>query len=86
MDVVGKAVEQGAGEALTAEDVGPFVEGQIPGDESRAALVALREDFEKKFCARLGKRDEAELVDDEQHQWALCPAEAARPGSHGRWR
>jgi len=47
MDVVGEAVEQGAGEALAAEDVGPFVEGEIAGDEGGSALVALREDFER---------------------------------------
>jgi hypothetical protein len=34
-------VEQGAGEAFGAEDFGPFLEGQVRGDQSRAALVAL---------------------------------------------
>jgi hypothetical protein len=66
VDVVGESVEQGAGEALAAEDVGPFVEGEVAGDEGRAALVALREDFEEEFCSGLRQRDEAEFVDDEQ--------------------
>ena len=41
VDVVGEAVEQGAGQPLTAEDLGPFVEWQIAGHQRGAALVAL---------------------------------------------
>ena len=32
-DVVGQPVEQCAGEALGAEGLGPFIEGQIAGDQ-----------------------------------------------------
>ena len=63
--MVGKAVEQSAGEAQAAEDLRPFVEGLVAGDERRAALVALREDFEEEFGTSLGQRDESEFVDDE---------------------
>ncbi len=31
LDVMGGAIEQGAGEALGAKDLGPFLEGQIAG-------------------------------------------------------
>ena len=41
MDVVGETVEQGAGQPLAAEDLGPFVEWQIAGHQRGAALVAL---------------------------------------------
>jgi len=41
VDVVGDAVEQGAGEPLGAEDLGPFVERQVAGDERRGAFVTL---------------------------------------------
>ena len=41
VDVVGQPVEQRAGEALGAEGLGPFVEGQVAGDQGGAALVAL---------------------------------------------
>jgi hypothetical protein len=36
-DVVGHAVEQGAGEPLASKGFCPFVEGQIAGDQRRAA-------------------------------------------------
>ncbi len=41
VDVMGQAVEERAGEALRSEDLGPFIEGQVGGDESCATLVAL---------------------------------------------
>src|SRR5215210_2007570 len=41
MDVVGEPVEQGARQALGAEHRRPLVEGQVAGDQGRAALVAL---------------------------------------------
>jgi hypothetical protein len=41
VDVVGEPVEQGARQALGAEHRRPLVEGQIAGDQGRAALVAL---------------------------------------------
>ena len=47
VDVVGKPVQQGAGEPLGAEDLGPFVEGQVAGHQDRGAFVALAEDFEE---------------------------------------
>ncbi len=34
MDVMGQAIEERAGEAFRSEDLGPFVEGQVGGDES----------------------------------------------------
>ena len=66
MDVVGQAVEQGAGEALADEDLGPFVEGQVAGDQGGSALMALREDLEEEFRAGLGQRDEAEFIADQE--------------------
>ena len=41
VDVVGDAIEQCAGEALGAEDLGPFVKGQIACDQRRRTLIAL---------------------------------------------
>ena len=43
MYVVGEAIEQRAGEALGAEHTGPLIEGQVAGDDDRAALIALSE-------------------------------------------
>ena len=60
---MGEAVEESAGEALGAEHLGPFVEGQIGGDQGRAPLVALAEHLEQELGAGLGQRHEAEFVD-----------------------
>jgi len=39
--VVGQPVEECAGEALRSEGLGPFVEGQIAGNQDRPLLIAL---------------------------------------------
>ena len=49
VDVVGEPVQQRAGEALRAEDFGPFVERQVGGHHDGTALVALAEDLEEQF-------------------------------------
>jgi len=41
MDVMGSAVEQSAGEPFGAEDLGPFLEGQVAGHQRGCAFVAL---------------------------------------------
>ncbi len=51
VNVVSKAIEQRAGQALGGEDAGPLVEGQVAGDDNRAALVALAEDLEQQLGA-----------------------------------
>ena len=43
VDVVGETVEHGPGEALGTEDLGPFIERQVAGDDDRPALVTLAE-------------------------------------------
>ena len=60
-----EAVQQGAGQSLGAEDLGPLVEGQVRGDQDRPSLVSVAEDLEEELRAGLGERDEAQLVDDE---------------------
>lgn len=42
------------------------MEGQVRGDQGGGAFVALAEDLEEQFRAGLGKRHEAEFVDDQQ--------------------
>ena len=61
-----EAIQQGSGQPLRAEDLGPLVEGQICGDQDRPSLVSLAEDLEEELGSGLGEWDEAELVDDEQ--------------------
>ncbi len=68
VDVMGEPVQQRPGQPLRAEDLGPFVEGQVGGHQDGAPLVALAEDLEEQFRARAGQGYEAEFVDDQQVQ------------------
>ena len=49
-----QAVEQGAGQPLGAEALGPLVERQVARRQDRAALIALAEDLEQQFSPALG--------------------------------
>ena len=44
-----KPIEQCASEAFGTEDFGPFREGQVRGDQSGAALVALAKHLEEQL-------------------------------------
>ena len=66
VDVVGETVQQRTGQPFRPEDFGPFVEGQVGGDQDGAPLVALAEHLEEQFRAGGGQGDEAQFVDDEQ--------------------
>ena len=48
-DVVGEAVQQRTGRAFIAEGFCPFLEGTLRCYQSRAALVALRDQLEEKM-------------------------------------
>ncbi|RKF14574.1 MFS transporter, partial [Altericroceibacterium spongiae] len=65
-DVMGQAIEERACETLGSEGFGPFVEGQVAGDQGGAAFVTLGDQLEQQFGAGLGERYEAQFVDDEQ--------------------
>src|ERR1035437_2083506 len=63
VNVVGKAIEQRAREALGGEHASPLVEGQVAGDDDRAALVALAEDLEQQLGAGRRQRNVSQFVD-----------------------
>ncbi len=60
------AVEQGAGQPLGAEDLGPLVEQQVARRQDRVALIALAEDLEKQFRSGPGQVHEAQSIDDQK--------------------
>ena len=66
VDVVGEPIEQGSCEAFGSEDFGPLLEGQVRGDQSGAAFIALAEHLEEQLGSGLGQRHEAQLIDDQQ--------------------
>ena len=43
VNVMGEPIEQCAGQALGGEHARPFVEGQVAGNDDRAAIVVLAE-------------------------------------------
>ena len=57
--VVGQAVQKRTGQAFGAKGFGPLVEGQIAGDQCRAAFIALRDQFEQEFGACFAERHKA---------------------------
>jgi hypothetical protein len=66
MNVVSEAIEQCAGQAFTGQHAGPFIEGQIAGDDDRTAFVALAEDLEQQLGAGRRERDVAQFIDDQK--------------------
>ena len=64
VDVMGEPVQQCPGEALRAEDLGPFVERKVGGHHCGSPLVALAEDLEEEFRPGRGQWDKVQLVDD----------------------
>ena len=52
VDVMSQPIEQRASQPFGAEDLGPFVEGQIRGHQRRRLLVALGEDLEQQLVLR----------------------------------
>ena len=77
--MVGEPVQQGSGEPLGAEDVGPLVKGEVGGDQDGAPFVALAEDLEEEFRAGGGAGHEAQFVDDEQSEAGQLPLEVEQP-------
>ena len=76
VDAVGDAVEERAGHTLVAEYVGPVLKGQVGGEENALAFVGAAYDLEEEFGAGLGKRDIAELVEDEQVEFGQAVEES----------
>ena len=66
MDSVGKAVEQGPGEALGTEDLGPALKGKIGSDYQTLAFVGPADYLEEEFRSYLGKRHISQFVQDQK--------------------
>ena len=79
VDVMGEPVQQRPGQPLRAEDLGPFVEWQVGGDQDGAPLIALAEDLEEQFRADPRQWDKARFVDDQQVQAGQLPLQIQQP-------
>ena len=66
--VVEQAVDQRPGHEIVAEDLAPFVEGLVRGQDGRCGLVAAGHQLEEEHGAVTGDGQVADLVDDEQRR------------------
>ena len=66
VNMMGEPVEQSAGEAFGTKDRGPFIKGQIAGDQGGTALVTLTEHFKQELRAHSGEGHITEFVDDQE--------------------
>ena len=83
--MVEEAVQQGCRDDGIAEDLAPFGEAAIGGEDHRPFFVAGVDELEEEVGAAGGDRQVADLVDDEQAGAAveaelLGQPQASRPG------
>ena len=64
--VVDEAIEDGVGVGRIADQLVPFVDRDLAGDDGRAAAVAFFEDFEQVVAGGGVERLEAPVVEDEE--------------------
>ena len=65
MGVVDEAIEDGIGQGWVAYSLVPVFDGQLAGDDSGSAAVAVFEDFQKVTAFRSGEDSKAPIVDDQ---------------------
>jgi len=49
--MMGEAIQQGGGHLGIAEDIGPFTQTQLGGDNDAGAFVQFAEQMEQRGCA-----------------------------------
>jgi len=64
--VMGQAIQQSRRHAFALEDLAPFTEGQVAGDQQTGPFVSVGEDLEQQFSPRTVERQVAQLVADQQ--------------------
>ena len=65
VNVVSEPIKQSAGQPLRAEDLSPFIKGQVAGHQGGRTFVALAEGLEEQLGAGLGQGHVAQFIDDE---------------------
>ena len=64
--VVDEAIQNGVGIGGIADQVMPFVDGDLAGDDGRSSAIAFFEDFEKIVASGSVERFKAPIVEDQQ--------------------
>jgi Transposase, Mutator family len=81
---VDDAIEDGVGIGGIADQLVPFVDGDLAGDDCRSAPVALFEDLEQVVTRGGVERLETPVVEDEQLHAEACIAHLRFPVTHRR--
>jgi len=63
---MGEAIQECPGESFCAEDLGPFLKGQIWGDHEAMVLVSPADHLEEQFCPGFRERNIPQFIQDEQ--------------------
>jgi hypothetical protein len=66
MGIVDQAVEDGIGVGRIADEIVPFVDRQLAGDEDRAPAVSGFEDFEEIVAGARIQRSKPPIIEDEE--------------------
>ena len=74
--VVNDAIEDGVGIGGIADQLVPFVDGDLAGDDGRSAAIAFFENLEQVMTSGGIERLEAPVVEDEQLHAAECTLDA----------
>ena len=64
--VMGQAIQQSGRHAFALEDLPPFAERQVAGDQQAGPFVPVREDLEQQLSAGPAERQIAQLIADQQ--------------------
>ena len=66
MRLIGKSIEHGLAEPCLGEDLRPLREGQVGGHDDSGLFGSLGDHLEEQLGSDFGKRNIAELIDDDQ--------------------
>jgi hypothetical protein len=60
--MMSQLVQQGGGQLRISEDLHPFAEGEIGGDQCRPPFIPLRYQVEEQFSAGAVERHESQFI------------------------
>jgi hypothetical protein len=80
LGVVDEAVDEGDDAGGVGEDLAPFGEGTVGGDEGAFLLVAAADEFEQQIGMAVGIGEVSDLVDDQETGAGIMAQAAAQSG------
>ena len=72
-------IEQGRGHPFIAKHLRPVGEIEVRGQRHAGALVAIREELEEQLGRRLGERQIAQLIDQDERVAAILREQLGQP-------